>query len=44
MIRSHADSIIDSADIINAETDIKIFINHHKSKNQILTYDQFQPY
>lgn len=32
-IRDHADTIGDGTDIVNADTDIKIFIEHHRSDN-----------
>jgi len=33
IIRDHADTIGDGTDIVNADTDIKIFIEHHRSEN-----------
>jgi hypothetical protein len=43
-VREHADSIGDGADIVNADTDLKIFIEHHKSKNPQFIRETFQAY
>jgi len=40
-IREYADTIGDSADIVSAETDLKIFITHFKSKNDAPSCETF---
>ena len=44
IIRDHADTIGDGTDIVNAETDIKIFIEHHRSDNPRYVREIFQTY
>jgi hypothetical protein len=36
MISSHADLILDGADIVTAETDLRIFIEQHKTDNPMV--------
>jgi hypothetical protein len=43
-IRANADTIGDSADIVSAETDLRIFITHFKSKNSAPTHETFVQY
>lgn len=43
-MRDHADTVGDGADIVNAETDVKIFIEHHRSQNDPVTFESFQKY
>lgn len=40
-IRDHADTIGDGTDIVNADTDIKIFIEHYRSQNAAYTKESF---
>lgn len=34
IVRDHADQVSDGAQIINSETDIRLFIEKHRSYNQ----------
>lgn len=36
MMSSHADLILDGADIVTAETDLRIFIEQHKTDNPMV--------
>lgn len=40
-MRDHADSVLDGVDMIDAETDVKIFIEHNKSDNTFITREVF---
>ena len=34
----------DASEVINSETDMKIFIEHHKSTNMVVNKERFLPY
>jgi hypothetical protein len=43
-IRDRSDEIADCAQMISNETDIRIFIEHHRSNNQYYQKIKFEPY
>ena len=44
MIHDKGENLSDTADMINSETDIKIFIDHHKSTNLVVNKERFMYY
>ena len=43
-IRQKGDEIGDTAEVINSVTDVKIFIEHHKSENMVVNKERFLHY
>ena len=43
-IRQKGDELGDAAEIVNSTTDIKIFIEHHKSANMVVNKERFLHY
>ena len=43
-IHEKGDGLSDVAEMINSTTDIKIFIEHHKSTNLVVNKERFMPY
>ena len=44
MVHDKGDSLSDAADMINSTTDIRIFIDHHKSSNLVVNKERFMVY
>ncbi len=40
-IRDAADKVRDGTEIVNPETDIKIFVEHHRSQNSVPSRELF---
>lgn len=43
-LQSSAENIFDASQMVNAATDIKIFIEHNKSSNLVVAKERFQSY
>lgn len=44
MIHDKGENLSDTADMIDSTTDIKIFIDHHKSTNLVVNKEKFMFY
>ena len=43
-MQGSGENIFDASQMINSATDIKIFIEHNKSSNLVVTKEKFQSY
>ena len=43
-VHDRGENLSETADMVNSETDIKIFIEHHKSTNLVVNKERFMKY
>ena len=43
-IHDRGENLSETADMVNSATDIKIFIDHHKSTNLVVNKERFMSY